>query len=433
MTEDNMLYAIHQFNNLSISDVDNEIIFQDLNAISTLLKNVIEALKIIDNREKLENWPFYGKLISTANNCIQKNSSLICNLLNEHLYANLFRFLRNASAGVANNQQIILRSYIFEDAISIFGKLLEFHFSGKFDYAKVNMALLCGLQFVGNLVCQYNEAKVAVWEMFYIKYKYFNLFVLDSFLQEPDFMVKCYNLLPVKSRLLVLDIIAEKLDRSEKENDLSDQIIFFIGDSFKCKAMDIVKICSSLDNELNSLEIARMLLLLCKATAVPKFDKIKADRILLETAIDILKIVHLLGKSENNVFSPVSSLRVETLTEDSESHSTCGFKRNLIRLIANMCSENQINQNVARELDAIPLILDCCNIDSRNPFILQWCIFCLRNLLHRNSENQCLLAQMTATGQFEDSTLLKELELKIEYQNGKPFLIPLDQHNNLGL
>ncbi|XP_023223725.1 ataxin-10-like [Centruroides sculpturatus] len=402
MAEDNMLYAIHQFNNLSISDVDNdEIIFQDLNAISTLLKNVIEALKIIDNREKLENWSFYGKLISAANNCIQKNSSLICSLINEHLYANLFRFLRNASAGVANNQQIIFRSYIFQDAISIFGKLLEFHFSGKFDYAKVNMALLCGLQFVGNLVCQYNEAKVAVWEIFYIKYKYFNkllliedikikectamvfynclsteyklsvinngidiliniahlltitecewsLLVLDSFLQEPDFMVKCYNLFPVKSRLLVLDIIAEKLYTNEKENDLSDKIIFFIGDNFKYKAMDIVKICSSQDNELNSLEIARMLLLLCKATAVPKFDKIKADRILLETAIDILKTVHLLGKSENNVFSPVSSLRVEALTEDSESHSTCGFKRNLIRLIANMCSENQINQNFSR-------------------------------------------------------------------------------------
>lgn len=481
--------VLNEFENLCISEIRVEDVLQEYNMSADSLKNIAEQLKIEENRKKLENddWLFYEKLTSAANNCLKNRTSINLNPFHTCLYADIFRCLRNSSAGIINNQRMILRSRIFRNAINIFENFMALYFSEEFKNTIVT-TLQCSLQFIGNLVYQYNEAKIAVWEIFY-SFRYFSmllasenikvkectamvfynclttehrseivnkndieiimnlsqlltltesewsLFALDYFLQEEEFIVRCYKSLPIKNRLLLLDIIAEKLDVNGNDVNLSELMINFISDNFKSKAMDIVKICLSSDSELNSLEIARTLLLLCKATVIPKFEKLKIDRKLLETTIDTLKVVHLLGKSENNLFSPITSLKVEDSNYDAESHSSYGFKRNLIRLIANFCSENLVNQNIVREMDAIPLILDCCNIDSQNPFILQWCVLCLRNLMHKNSENQLLLAQLTiAEGMAESTqTLLKEMGLRVEYQEGELKLLSLHSENNLEL
>ena len=44
-----------------------------------------------------------------------------------------------------------------------------------------------------------------------------------------------------------------------------------------------------------------------------------------------------------------------------------GFKSNLIGLLGNFAHSNRPVQDWIRELDAIALILDCTNIDARNP------------------------------------------------------------------
>jgi ataxin-10 len=51
----------------------------------------------------------------------------------------------------------------------------------------------------------------------------------------------------------------------------------------------------------------------------------------------------------------------------------------------------QSNAREIKEMDGIPLILDSCNIDANNPYIMQWSIFALRNALENNCLNQELI------------------------------------------
>ncbi|KPJ17465.1 Ataxin-10 [Papilio machaon] len=66
-----------------------------------------------------------------------------------------------------------------------------------------------------------------------------------------------------------------------------------------------------------------------------------------------------------------------------------------------------------RELEVIPVLLDCCNIDARNPLIMQWVIFAVRNLCENCPENQEVISRMTLQGPV-DNELLKEMGLTLQ-------------------
>ncbi|WP_348257508.1 hypothetical protein, partial [Salmonella enterica] len=54
---------------------------------------------------------------------------------------------------------------------------------------------------------------------------------------------------------------------------------------------------------------------------------------LMERVIDVLRVIHEVGKESTNIFSPSDSLNAEVDLE----HITEGFKSHLFRLIGNMC------------------------------------------------------------------------------------------------
>uniref|UniRef100_A0A672H4S1 Ataxin 10 n=1 Tax=Salarias fasciatus TaxID=181472 RepID=A0A672H4S1_SALFA len=74
-----------------------------------------------------------------------------------------------------------------------------------------------------------------------------------------------------------------------------------------------------------------------------------------------------------------------------------------------------------RELEGIPLILDNCNIDSNNPFISQWAIFAIRNLLENNVQNQELVASLERRGK-ADYSALRQLGFLVEERDGSLLL-----------
>jgi hypothetical protein len=65
-----------------------------------------------------------------------------------------------------------------------------------------------------------------------------------------------------------------------------------------------------------------------------------------------------------------------------------GLKRDLVRVIANMCFHDRASQDAVRELGAIPLVLSCSCIDENNPYSREWSIVAIRNLCENNLENQ---------------------------------------------
>lgn len=95
-----------------------------------------------------------------------------------------------------------------------------------------------------------------------------------------------------------------------------------------------------------------------------------------------------------------------------------GFKRDLIRIIGNMCYRNRVCQDQARELEAIPLLLDHCKVDTRNPYIREWSIMALRNVCEGNVENQAIVGDLKVL-EVAPSEELEELGLQAEVQGTK--------------
>lgn len=126
---------------------------------------------------------------------------------------------------------------------------------------------------------------------------------------------------------------------------------------------------------------------------------LQENKSLLINCIFILRSMHDLGKDGTNSFTPIQKL-AEFTGEDGivYDHPAFGFKANMIRIIGNMCWREKDFQEEMRELHGIPLILDCCNMDARNPFIIQWVVLAIRNICEGNLKNQAVIAQMNRQG-----------------------------------
>ncbi len=59
---------------------------------------------------------------------------------------------------------------------------------------------------------------------------------------------------------------------------------------------------------------------------------------------DLLKEVHLLGKTSKNVFTPAHDFSL-TKPEGADTHPALSFKAHLIRLIGNLCHGHVVNQD----------------------------------------------------------------------------------------
>ena len=82
--------------------------------------------------------------------------------------------------------------------------------------------------------------------------------------------------------------------------------------------------------------------------------------------IDLLRGIHSLGKSASNYFTSVKDH-----FSSVDYHPAVGFKGNLVRLLGNLCYRHAANQDRMRQLEAIAPLLECCNLDARNPCKLE--------------------------------------------------------------
>ena len=104
----------------------------------------------------------------------------------------------------------------------------------------------------------------------------------------------------------------------------------------------------------------------------------------------------------------------EVLEQDGSSSvsdsPTFGFKENLVELLTNLVWDMESNQSLVGELDGLGLLLDCSQMDARNPFITQRVVLAVRALTTGHTANQETLASMKKLGT-ADSSLLRELGL----------------------
>lgn len=90
-----------------------------------------------------------------------------------------------------------------------------------------------------------------------------------------------------------------------------------------------------------------------------------------------------------------------------------GFRRDLVAVIGNCAYRRKHVQNEIRERNGILLLLQQCVTDEENPFLREWGIWCVRNLLEGNVENQQVVAELELQGSI-DVPEIAGLGLRVE-------------------
>ena len=162
-------------------------------------------------------------------------------------------------------------------------------------------------------------------------------------------------------------------------------------------------------------------------------EKLQSNKSLLINTISLLKLVHQAAKTDENL-SVLNKLRSEKnyplffdhililllfsdiLDQTGASSAvtespTFGFKELLIELLTNLVWSNEDNQSLVGELGGVGLLLDCSQMDARNPFITQRVVLAVRALTSGHAANQLLLSNLKKLGA-ADSNLLRELGLE---------------------
>lgn len=90
-----------------------------------------------------------------------------------------------------------------------------------------------------------------------------------------------------------------------------------------------------------------------------------------------------------------------------------GFRGDIVAILGNCAYRRRHVQDEIRDKNGILLLLQQCVIDEDNPFLREWGIWCVRNLLEGNAENQGVVADLELQGTVDVPELVG-LGLRVE-------------------
>lgn len=231
------------------------------------------------------------------------------------------------------------------------------------------------------------------------------IYVLEDLLLLPDFMEVMYPQLDNDQKLLILEVMANLLQRPCEENKsfkvslpkICESNLLHLAKDFKEMSTTLLSVGSadsSDEKEMQPFVILKELEVLCWATCqhIGYRALVQDDTGLLTSAIKLLQSIQDFGQDGESIFAPLN--KITDLDRVDPQHPAHGIKRDLIRLIGNMVYRNKANQDKVRELNGIPLILNQTKIDGRNPFIAQWSILAIHNLCEDNEANKESIASL---------------------------------------
>ncbi|KAF7229018.1 ataxin-10 isoform X1 [Nothobranchius furzeri] len=453
-----------------------------------LLKTFTNALWEAEFRDAVEEEAFLlllkvlTRLCEDLHNANSKGDDLQAFSLLLQMTAECFRSQRNSCVESKRNQNL-LRELGFIDVSLKLLSYLQTEDIGNKD--STHEPLRCGIQFLGNLAVGNQMSKDEIWQLSFpdlllqllsaddekvVSYasmvlhtcldeaKVENLsqpqniklalrvmelcqtqpdldwtvlIATQHFLKSSALVESMYSGMAHHERVTLLELLFAQLRDEDSEGcGVPPSVARFLASSFQngCGAVLMLATGSASSDEVlqEALTVISLLDVLCEMTSDNKqFMFLQDLPDLLDSTVELLVQVHALGKASKNIFSATQNF--SSLTKDGDPSScspVISFKAHLIRLIGNLCHSNTNNQNKVRELEGIPLILDNCNIDGNNPFISQWAIFTIRNLLENNKENQELVASLERRGP-ADYSALRELGFQVEERDGSLLLKPV--------
>ena len=161
-----------------------------------------------------------------------------------------------------------------------------------------------------------------------------------------------YENIEPPQRLALLDILAE-----ENVQSLDERIINFLIGAFKRQATVLMTVLKG-EHVVQPNEMLRFLKLLSSFSHTAEFmNLLQSDKSFLIDSVYLLRMVHDVGKDNpNHIFSIVKNMRELENKEKMESDPVFGFKRDLIRLIGNLCHEHKENQDQVCKYREYPMI-----------------------------------------------------------------------------
>ncbi|XP_065059193.1 ataxin-10-like isoform X2 [Rhopilema esculentum] len=363
---------------------------------------------------------------------------------------------RNACVNCEKNQLLILKQPdVLETALGILQ--LDSHLEDQGLSLAFSMTKTVSLQFIGNLVAANSTCQVHVWNRIFpdltrlfmerISAPHKNILcmvIYNCILESPEvYGTKEFSLLLAqiidfsqnfdtewgllilqhavsskgfpdlydqlagqhKQRLVLLDLLHACI--SDGTNAVPQHTIAFMAKQFKGYLNVIV---FGKESQMETFEqlvelVLLLLQILCDATSHPKYIDTCTDEGLVDCAISYLK--HL------------SKFKTDTRnSKEPHRDGTFGVKRDIVRLIGNLCFKNKANQDQVRALDGIHNVLDSCKIDDENPYIAQWAVFAIRNLCENNPENQNVILQLERQG-LANTEDIEKLGINVKIVDGK--------------
>jgi hypothetical protein len=195
-------------------------------------------------------------------------------------------------------------------------------------------------------------------------------FLLEKFIAYDSFW-NDYKKFNMHNRTTMLAIIRDKQLKGQNLH-LSTKGLKTLTSQFVTSGEIIFQTISSNESNLEPYEVSQLLQVISSLCSNEDYLKIlQTDKDLLINSGVLLINIHRLGKETENCFSPIQSLaEIREPNKNLHEHPAFGFKADLIRIIGNLCWKNKLMQDLTREAELIPVILDCCNMDARNPCIL---------------------------------------------------------------
>jgi len=125
---------------------------------------------------------------------------------------------------------------------------------------------------------------------------------------------------------------------------------------------------------------------------------------LIESLLELLRLLDIF-LPRINFGKPVSQIPQGAVVDPT------GFsylKRDLVRLLGILCHATRAVQDRVRFCGGIPVVMNLCVVDERNPYLREHAIFTLHNLLEGNMENQTVVDSIKPTASWDEKGVLQD-------------------------
>ncbi|XP_075168267.1 ataxin-10 [Haematobia irritans] len=243
-------------------------------------------------------------------------------------------------------------------------------------------------------------------------------FIFEEFLvKDGRSCVRCYAQLETEEKLGFLDYVHSYICNDSPNGQLHTFLLQYISKEFKLKSDCILRLSSLQEfDRMKPREAYALLQCIASSSGSELYGQVYAtDHSLFLNVSSLLRCLVSVGKETNgNIFTPMNKLEevapTSSISNDYQLEISYELKTLLVRSVANLLYNNPTNQGYCLDTQLMPALLECTNMDARNPLMKEWSILAIRNACAGCPEIQQLIANLTSQGPAKND-ILTELNL----------------------